>query len=536
MVSYNLQTLLALATVLIVYESSLSPLSTHAMASEVTATSLKQTEMDGSHHEYPINKASMSRRMMTSMESFQRLARHSSNQGQQHQYQYQHQHQHENSNAEANKAGEHQSAAEVNAGDSVKRSYSSDASGGHGLSSSTLNGLVSLSGLQHIRNTGGSSPSAPSGYGYGSSSSSSSHPTSNLYTEAKPIYEEHQEHGYAAQSSSGSSSSGNGEATNTGLHSAIYNLQAAGTHNAGLLGAALTAGTTNNGGSNGFRPSWNFGKLSTSFTASPSSSLSSSSTPYHYYGANQGIGGTGPSTHTYGGGYGSDFGASNSVDSYGSSGNNDKISEGNFLHHYQSASGYNELTHQQPASQYQYPAYQPHYGGSSQHDSYNSYNSVEQAAESSSSYAEEHSEHGDYMPSGPSSSASGSGGVGLESHHEEKQPDVINYHPYPVVKKLHVPVHEPVQIPVSHAVIVPIKKPVPIHIPITKNVQVPVEKDLKIPVERIVPYPVEKHIPVPVEKRVPYEVIKYVPIKVAKPFPVKVPVFKTVLHKVKGWW
>uniref|UniRef100_A0A1I8PDL0 Uncharacterized protein n=1 Tax=Stomoxys calcitrans TaxID=35570 RepID=A0A1I8PDL0_STOCA len=527
---------------LIVYESSLSPSKSHAMAAEVTATPLKQTEMDVNHQEDHINKPSMADTMMGFNK---RLPRHSAQGQQQEQHQQQHQ------TTDATSAAEHMMLKAVN---SIKRSYSSSPvsdAGGHGLAS-TLKSLVSLTGLQHIRSgSGAGAASAPSGYGYGHHTQSAA-PATHLYTEAKPIYEEQQDHEYApSDSSTGSEAAAT--SANAGLHSAIYNLHTAGTHNAGLLGA-MTAASSHNGGSDGFRPSWNFGKLrSTSFTAS-----SGTSTPYNGYHQHYGgkSGGDVSTAAAVGGGYGAgvvvgyggDFGAGNAVDSSGSGSNNDKISEGNFLHHYDSASGYNELTHQlqqqqqqQQQHQYQlqqqYPQYQPQYESqySQQHhqDEYK-YNSVEQAAEGSSSYSDEgdHHEHSNYLPSAPPSG----GGVGGGSHHEEKQPDVINYVPYPVVKKLHVPVHEDVKIPVSHAVIVPIRKPVPIHIPITQNVQIPVEKDLKIPVERIVPYPVEKHVPVPVEKRVPYEVVKYVPIKVPRPFPVKVPVFKTVLHKVKGWW
>ncbi|XP_073820453.1 uncharacterized protein isoform X2 [Musca autumnalis] len=488
------------------------------MAAEVTAaTSLKQTEMDVNHQKHHINKASIAETAgadagMTG--SIKRFARHIA-QGQQHHNQQQLQQINSDS---SNTAVQAQQASD---GNSIKRSYSSLATSAAGGLASTLNSLSSLSALQHIRSSSGIGTGVGYGYDAGTAGHIKTHQPS-AYTEAKPIYEDQQEHDYAATSGTSQQQQHQQHqyelGGNAALHSAIYNLQAAGTHNAGL------GATSNNGGSNGFRPSWNFGKLSTSFSASTVASTPYNSYYQQYTGA-KGGGGVGV------GGI--------AVDSSISSSNNDKISEGNFLHHYDSPSGYNELT-QQTHQTYQ-PHYEtPHYAQQQQRqqhsyhqaDDYN-YNSVEQAAESSSSYGEDIQQphdHSNYLPPTPPSAAGG--------HHEEKQPDVINYVPYPVVKKLHVPVHEPVQIPVSHTVIIPIRKPVPIHVPITQNVQVPFEKDLKIPVERVVPYPVEKHVPVPVEKPVPYEVVKYVPIKVARPFPVKVPVFKTVLHKVKGggWW
>ncbi|XP_061398406.1 homeobox protein Hmx-like [Musca vetustissima] len=497
------------------------------MAAEVTAaTSLKQTEMDVNHQKRHINKASIA------AGSIKRLARHIA-QGQQHHGQQQEQHQQLQHQHQIHSDSDTAQQSTDDGSNSIKRSYSSlaaSAAGGSSGLASTLNSLSSLSALQHIRSSSG----IGGGVGYGYDTTAAAHIKTqqpSAYTEAKPIYEDQQEHEYAATSGPSHQLQQHqyGLGGNAALHSAIYNLQAAGTHNAGLGATSVSA---NNGGSNGFRPSWNFGKLSTSFSAS-----TVASTPYNSY-------------HPYAGAKGGSGGGGIeggiSLDSSISSSNEDKISEGNFLHHYDSASGYNELTqqtHQTYQPHYETPhyaqqqqqlhqpqQYQQHYHRQHQADDYN-YNSVEQAAESSSSYGEDIQQahdHSNYLPPTPPS--------GAGEHHEEKQPDVINYVPYPVVKKLHVPVHEPVQIPVSHAVIIPIKKPVPIHVPITQNVQIPVEKDLKIPVERVVPYPVEKHVPVPVEKPVPYEVIKYVPIKVARPFPVKVPVFKTVLHKVKGWW
>ncbi|XP_055850467.1 uncharacterized protein LOC129915037 [Episyrphus balteatus] len=159
-------------------------------------------------------------------------------------------------------------------------------------------------------------------------------------------------------------------------------------------------------------------------------------------------------------------------------------------------------------------------------------------------YGQESSESGGGSD-GAYHSASGNEGSSSIDYHQNhpelstsqhQHTDVINYVPYPVVKKVHIPYAKPVQIPISNAILIPIRRPVPIHIPITKQIQVPVERELKIPVEKLVPYPVEKHVPVPVEKHVPYQVVKYVPVKVPKPYAVKVPVVKTVVHKIKQWW
>ncbi|XP_037943719.1 uncharacterized protein LOC119676550 [Teleopsis dalmanni] len=343
-----------------------------------------------------------------------------------------------------------------------------------------------------------------------------------------PIYEEQQENDYdATASTSGVTgyAGENNQHTNSGAGGAfsntIYNLHAADTtHNSflpmldwhGKTAAALSTAATS---------------ASPYTVAYPASSSSSSGTLHqHQYPQQQ---------HEQQ--------------------SSDKISDGNFLQHYEHNSGYNELSaattfeqqrhHQQHSHQQQQQYFSPSADSFSPHSAF-SYGSSAADASEQNFYEHQHlPPHS--LPSSATSSATAHGGDGYDdatnylstSHatNTNSQPDVINYVPYPVVKKLHVPVHQPVKIPVSHAVIVPISKPVPIQIPVAQQVQVPVEKELKIPVERVVPIPVEKHIPVPVEKRVPYPVVKYVPIKVPRPFPVKVPVFKTVLHKVKGsWW
>jgi len=61
-----------------------------------------------------------------------------------------------------------------------------------------------------------------------------------------------------------------------------------------------------------------------------------------------------------------------------------------------------------------------------------------------------------------------------------------------------------------------------------------VEKTIIKTVEKKVPTPVEKIIPVKVEKPVPFHVVKNVPVPVVKPIPIKIPVYKTIVHKVKG--
>ncbi|KAL9893094.1 uncharacterized protein ACN2A1_008353 [Glossina fuscipes fuscipes] len=332
----------------------------------------------------------------------------------------------------------------------IKRSYSTGGNGGS-ISAAAFN---ALSGLQHITSNGNV------GHNYESAIKDSAfHPQ---YTEAKPIYEQHSDNSeYGNYGGAGVDSHA--------LHSAIYNLQTAGAHN---------SDASSSGSDSSYIHPWSVSKLTASSVSSPPSASASA---FH---------------------------------KLSSSSFNDKISEGNFLHHYDSSSGYNELS-QQPHSYVS--SVESHSGPSSSGggggDSY-----------TSSSY--EHDEHEqdntNFAASLPASS---------HSH-----TDVINYVPYPVVKKLHVPVSEPIKIPVSHAVIIPVSKPVPIHVPVTQTVQVPVEKELKIPVERVIPYPVEKHVPVPVEKKVPYTVVKYMPIKVPQPFPVKVPVFKTILHKIKNSW
>uniref|UniRef100_A0A1A9W1B9 Uncharacterized protein n=1 Tax=Glossina brevipalpis TaxID=37001 RepID=A0A1A9W1B9_9MUSC len=366
-----------------------------------------------------------------------------------HQYQYPDQHQSAEQQQYYDKQQDELLASSPST--TIKRSYSTSGNGGS-ISAAAFN---ALSGLQHITSNAGN-------VGHNSYEptikDSVFHPQ---YTEAKPIYEQHSDNSeYGNYGSGGGGSGGGGGGGGSGgggfdshaLHSAIYNLQTAGTHN---------SDASNSGSDSSYMHPWSVSKLTASSASSPSTSSG-----FH---------------------------------KLSSSSFNDKISEGNFLHHYDSSSGYNELS-QQPHSYVS--SVESHPGSSSG-------GGVVGDSFTSSSY--EHDEHeqdnSNFAASLPASS---------HSH-----TDVINYVPYPVVKKLHVPVSEPIKIPVSHAVIIPVSKPVPIHVPVTQTVQVPVEKELKIPVERVIPYPVEKHIPVPVEKKVPYTVVKYMPIKVPHPFPVK---------------
>ncbi|XP_011211585.2 PE-PGRS family protein PE_PGRS30 isoform X1 [Bactrocera dorsalis] len=398
-------------------------------------------------------------------------------------------------------------------------------SSSYNFGAAKLNGLTNLSGLRHISSGFGGAWSTS---GHGGAGATGGATTITIAAKQHiPIYEEQQENdygaatlgasgaaGHAAQennqhggsngwsSSAGSSSSSS--SYNSGrssgkdaLSTALYNLHSAGTHN-------------------GFLPSAFAGKYSSS---------AAGTTAY-------------AGTPTY-------------QQSQQLQQPNDKISDGNFLHRYgHNSGGYDELTtsatyaHEQQqapmpsAMQYFMP-----------HDSYASMHTGGADAATSSASADADISFGHHHSGGSGSGGDAeveedeSGGKGssyddstnyLSEQHDDAGSHVINYIPYKVVKKVHVPVREPVQIPISHAIVVPVNKPVPIHIPVTKHVPVPVEKELRVPVERVVPYPVEKPVPVPVEKRVPFKVVKYVPVHVPHPFPVKVPVFKTILHKVKG--
>lgn len=334
------------------------------------------------------------------------------------------------------------------------------------------------------------------------------------YAEAKPIYEQLADHSGGSgnvANSGGYSDHGNG------LQSSFYTLHTgSGAHSAedaGTSGAGSKEidGNGADGGSNGgFIPSWrNIGKLSTSFTDSASSSAES-----------------GQSIHLQ----------KEPVSSF-----SEKISEGNYLQQYDGGAGQGVDHVAAVASIASGGNLGGHggggggglgghlfggdYSGSGEHG----VGGLPSGA--GGSFSSHSLESGEHDTDSGSNFLGGSANSASHTH-----TDVINYVPYPVVKKLHVPFSEPVKIPVSHAVIIPISKPVPIHIPVPQHIQVPVEKELKIPVERVIPYPVEKHVPVPVEKKVPFNVIKYVPIKVTQPFPVKVPVIKTILHKIKSSW
>nr|XP_014088278.1 hornerin [Bactrocera oleae] len=392
-------------------------------------------------------------------------------------------------------------------------------SSSYNFGAAKLNGLTNLSGLRHISSGFGGSWST-SGHG-GSGAAGGATTTTVVAKQHIPIYEEQQENNYGAATLGASGAAGHAVEENSqhggsgsngwssssfnsghssgkdALSTALYNLHSAGTHN-------------------GFLPSAFAGKYSSS---------AAGTTAY-------------AGTPTY-------------QQSQQLHQPNDKISDGNFLHRYgQNSGGYDELStsatfaHQQQqapipsAMQYFMPL-----------DSYASMHAGADSATSSATATDADISFGQHHSGGDSGDVEveddEAGGKGpsyddstnyLPEQHDDgaSQPHVINYIPYKVVKKVHVPVREPVQIPISHAVIVPVSKPVPIHVPVTKHVAVPVEKELRVPVERVVPYPVEKPVPVPVEKRVPFTVYKYVPVRVPHPFPVKVPVFKTILHKVKG--
>ncbi|XP_018802814.1 PREDICTED: uncharacterized transmembrane protein DDB_G0289901 isoform X2 [Bactrocera latifrons] len=390
------------------------------------------------------------------------------------------------------------------AGGAGAGAHNDGGSSSYNFGAAKLNGLTNLSGLRHISS------------GFGGAGATGSATTITIPAKQHiPIYEEQQENDYGTatlgasgaaghgaegrnqhggSSSHGWSSSGN--SYNSGrssgkdaLSTALYNLHSAGTHNI-------------------FLPSTFAGKYSSS---------AAGTTAY-------------AGTSTY-------------QQSQQLQQPNDKISDGNFLQRYgHNSGGYDELTtsatyaHEQQqqapmptAMQY----FMPHDNYASMHtgggDSDISFGHHHSGGSGSGGDAEIEDDESDGK--GPSIDDSPNY---LSEQHDDAGSHVINYIPYKVVKKVHVPVREPVQIPISHAIVVPVNKPVPIHIPVTKHVPVPVEKELRVPVERVVPYPVEKPVPVPVEKRVPFKVVKYVPVHVPHPFPVKVPVFKTILHKVKG--
>ncbi|KAL6263875.1 hypothetical protein P5V15_003956 [Pogonomyrmex californicus] len=107
-------------------------------------------------------------------------------------------------------------------------------------------------------------------------------------------------------------------------------------------------------------------------------------------------------------------------------------------------------------------------------------------------------------------------------------------HVIPVVKHIGVPTIKKVPISVPHPVVETVPQPYPVHVIVPKPVPFQVEKQVIKTVEKKVPTPVEKIIPVKVEKPVPFHVVKHVPVPVEKPIPIKIPIYKTIVHKIKG--
>ncbi|XP_011149725.1 uncharacterized protein LOC105189365 [Harpegnathos saltator] len=107
-------------------------------------------------------------------------------------------------------------------------------------------------------------------------------------------------------------------------------------------------------------------------------------------------------------------------------------------------------------------------------------------------------------------------------------------HVIPVYKNIGIPTIKKVPVSIPHPVVQTVAQPYPVPVVISKPVPYEVEKQVITTVEKKVPTPVEKIIPVPIEKLVPFPVVKHVPVPVAKPIPIKIPVYKTIVHKVKG--
>ncbi|RLU20590.1 hypothetical protein DMN91_007201 [Ooceraea biroi] len=87
---------------------------------------------------------------------------------------------------------------------------------------------------------------------------------------------------------------------------------------------------------------------------------------------------------------------------------------------------------------------------------------------------------------------------------------------------------------VKHIVVETVPQPYPVAVVVPKPVPYAVEKPIIKTVEKKIPTPVEKIIPIKIEKPVPFHVVKHVPVPVEKPIPIKVPIYKTIVHKVKG--
>ncbi|XP_020282694.1 uncharacterized protein LOC109854222 [Pseudomyrmex gracilis] len=133
--------------------------------------------------------------------------------------------------------------------------------------------------------------------------------------------------------------------------------------------------------------------------------------------------------------------------------------------------------------------------------------------------------------------------LGTESHSSDFLGDHLSNgwhsglhgsHVIPVVKHVGIPTIKQVPISVPHPVVQTVPQPYPVPVVVTKPVPYQVEKQVIKTVEKKVPTPVEKIIPVKIEKPVPFKVVKHVPILVQKPIPIKIPIYKTIVHKVKG--
>ncbi|KAG7197240.1 hypothetical protein KM043_018365 [Ampulex compressa] len=107
-------------------------------------------------------------------------------------------------------------------------------------------------------------------------------------------------------------------------------------------------------------------------------------------------------------------------------------------------------------------------------------------------------------------------------------------HFVPVVKHIGYPVLKSFPIHVPHVQVSAVAQPYPFHVLVPKPVAIPVEKQEFTKIEKHVPTPVEKIIPVKIEKPVPFTVVKPVAVPVIKHIPIKIPLYKTVVHKVKG--
>ncbi|XP_067205124.1 uncharacterized protein [Linepithema humile] len=117
--------------------------------------------------------------------------------------------------------------------------------------------------------------------------------------------------------------------------------------------------------------------------------------------------------------------------------------------------------------------------------------------------------------------------------------DINNFHGahvIPVVKHIAIgiPTITKVPIGVPHPLVEAVPQPYPVTVVIPKPVPYEVEKQVVKTVEKKVLTPVEKIVPVKIEKLVPFRVVKHVPVPFEKPIPIKIPIYKTIIHKVKG--